>query len=196
MNREDVTRVARWLNGLGLPYVVVGGSAIESTYSVGTKDVNVLIAVGAWGDLDRAIKQRREATPLEPRGDTIRGSIVTIGTQRVDVEFISGQPFCGNRLPEDFVEYVRSRHSRTVDGVRYADAAVVWYMRLSVETWNEYVYRLEADLRAGVPRETFDIVLTIAGHFGNRAILAQRVTFARKTLSLFDPPEVELPHED
>jgi hypothetical protein len=187
MNRAEVVELTRWLDRLGIEYVVVGGSAIEFRHSVGTKDVGPLIAVGDWAPLDQAIQGRPDASPLEPFTGTIRGSRVQLGTQLVDVEFISGKPFCGGRRPDDFVRFVRSRRSTLYRGVHFANPSVVWYMRLSTRDWETYILKIEQDLRAGVPRGTMDDVLEIAGHFGVRPLLVDRVDFVRQTLQLFEP---------
>jgi hypothetical protein len=191
VNAKEVAEVAQWLDSLGIEYVVVGGSAIELKHSVGTKDVDVLIAVGDWAPLDRALDERREATPLESHAGSIRGTRLHLGTQVADVEFISGQPFCGKRDPDDFIRFVRSRHSKVHGGVRFAEPAVVWYMRLSTDDWEIYALKIEQDLRAGVPADTLDRTLALAAHFGVRPKIADRVAFLRRTLALFEPVRTE-----
>jgi hypothetical protein len=184
---NDIARVSKWLDALHIGYVVVGGSAIELRFQVGTKDVDVLIAVGDWGLLDQRLEHRVDASPLDPYGGTIRGTRVAIGASQVDVEFISGQPFGGTKGADAFLEYVRRYHSSVRDGVRYADPATVWYMRLSTEDWETYSLKIEQDLVAGVPSSTFDEVLRIAAHFAVRERVAGRIEFVRRTLRLFAP---------
>lgn len=187
--RESIVReVADWVRDqLQVPFVVVGGSAVERNVPVGTKDVDLLIAVGSWRRLDRALEGRRDATPLDTSTGTIRGTVVTVRSARVDVEFISGEPFSGQKGADDFVEYVRNYRSNVSDGVRYADPEVVFYMRLSTDDWQAYAPSILRDLRAGVPRETLDETLKVAAHFGVREKITHRVTFVRKTLQLFEP---------
>ena len=131
MNHEQVKEVAGWLDSLKIRYIVVGGSAI------GTKDVDVLIGVGDWEPIDRILENRREAAPLEPMSGSIRGTVVALGTEQVDVEFLSGEPFAGNRSADDFLRYVHQHRSEVDEGVRYAKPAVVWYMRLSTNDWQQ-----------------------------------------------------------
>ena len=193
MKPSDVDKVARWIDRLGIAYVVVGGSAIERTVPVGTKDVDVLIAIGDWGPLDAALENRRDAAPLQPISGSIRGTIVTIGTRNIDLEFISGEPFSGERAPDEFIEYVRKSRSSDDRGIRYADASVVWYMRLSTNEWEEYVPSIRRDARAGVTLSTLDQAVEVATHFGVRKKIAARVDFVRETLHLFDRPSGSKP---
>lgn len=188
MNFAEVVRVARWLDRLGPPYIVVGGSAIERLYRVGTKDVDVLIATRAWEELDRALEGRRDATPLEPYNGTIRGTRLLLDGRAIDLEFISGEPFCGSRKPEAFVRYIRRYHSVARSGVPFADPATVWYMRLSISDWETYALKIEQDLRAGVPAATFEDTLRIADHFGVRPLMSERVASVRRVLRLFGHP--------
>ncbi len=187
--REPIVReVANWVRDqLQVPFVVVGGSAIEHKVPVGTNDVDLLIAVGSWRRLDVVLEGRRDATPLNASSGTIRGTVVTVGSARVDVEFISGEPFSGPKGADDFVEYVRAYRSTLSDGVRYADPAVVFYMRLSTDDWQAYVPSILRDLRAGVPGETLVVTVKVAAHFGVREKISERVEFVRKTIRLFEP---------
>ena len=191
MNPRMVDRVARWIRDqLRVPFVVVGGSAIEHRYEVGSKDVDLLIGVGDWDPLDRALEGRRDATPLEPTGGTIRGTEVTLGGSRVEVEFISGQPFCGNLTPDDFVRYVRVHRSTKAGGVAYADPSVVFYMRLGpgILDWEANVYSIQRDLTAGVPLQTLDGAVAVGRHFGVGDVISERVRWTREKLKLFSPP--------
>jgi hypothetical protein len=185
VNADQIEEICYWLNSLGVRYVVVGGSAIERTIPVGTGDVDVLIAVEDWGAIDSALERRRDASPMEPFGGSIRATRLRLGTELVDIEFISGQPFCGNRLPDEFIEYVRSYRCKMIRRVRYATAPVVWYMRLSInDQWQQYVWKIVRDVRAGVPESTFDGVASIAKHFGVGAVMRARIRSARSTLDL------------
>lgn len=191
MKPRTVEEVAHWVRDqLRIPFVVVGGSAIEHQYEVGSKDVDLLIGVGDWTPLDRALEERRDATPLEPMGGTIRGTEVTLGGSRLEVEFISGQPFCGNRAPDDFIRYVLKHRSAEAGGVTYADPSVVFYMRLGpgIEAWEANLYSIQRDLRAGVPLGTLDEAVAIGRHFGVGDVIAERVRWAREKLKLFEAP--------
>jgi hypothetical protein len=129
MDSEGVRRTAEWIRStIGVPFVVVGGSAVERVVPVGTKDVDVLIDGSDWPRVDSAIEAREEATSLEPYGGTIRGTVVAIGGSRIDLEFLSDAPFSGDQLPGTFVRFVRENGSVLHDGVRYATPAVVFYM--------------------------------------------------------------------
>jgi len=188
MNPQTVRKVAAWIRSeLRVPFVVVGGSAIERHVSVGTKDVDVLIAVGDWSSLDSALEHRRDATPLDPSTGTIRGTVLMLPEGRVDVEFISGQPFSGSRPGDDFVVYVRNYRSSISHGIRYADEAVVFYMRLAVDGWEANGPGILRDLRAGVPGSTLDAAVEIGRRFGRQSEIRERAAFFREKAHLFDP---------
>ncbi|MGD0718337.1 MAG: hypothetical protein ABSA15_01995 [Thermoplasmata archaeon] len=189
MKSEQVEQVARWLDSLGIRHVVVGGSAIEHPVPVGTGDVNVLVAVGDWEAIDRALENRADAIPLEPYTGTIRSTKLHLGTETVDLEFISGQPFSGNLAGDDFLDYVRTYRATKTRGVRYATPPVVWYMRLSVDDqWQQYVWKINRDIKAGVPASTLESVMEIADHFGVGPRIRERIEFTRKTLRLYEAP--------
>jgi hypothetical protein len=185
---SQVRAVARWLDSLGISYVVVGGSAIERIAEVGTKDVAVLIAISDWGPIDRLLEHRREAPPLEPMYGTIRGTIVQLGSERFDVEFLSGEPFAGNRSGDDFLAYVRKHRSITDDGVRFANPDVVWYMRLSTDVWEQYVQKIRLDIRGGLSIDILSAVVDIGDHFGVGERMRERTKFVRETLDLYRGP--------
>lgn len=189
MNREEIKSVAEWLLGLDVPFVIVGGSAIEQLVSAGTKDVDVLIAVGDWEKLDKALENTREASPLEPYTGTIRGTRLGLGTELLDLEFLSSEPFAGTRTADEFLDYIRTYRSNKFGMLRYATPAAVWYMRLSIEdSWEQYVSKIRREIVAGIPESTFDDVSTIADHFGVSDRIRERVAFARKTLGLYGRP--------
>ena len=185
--REQVRKVADWLHGLGVRFIVVGGSAIVLHYEAGTLDIDVLILVGDWKPVADALLKSPLATPLTPDEGQLRGTQVRLGgIEPIDLEFLSAEPFSGTRSPDEFVEYVRTYRSEKVGDVRYASPAVVWYIRLSIEgLWDQYVSRIRRDIVAGVPEATFDVVVEIADHFGVGEKMRERVTFARKTLQFF-----------
>jgi hypothetical protein len=185
--REQVRKVADWLHGLGVRFIVIGEPAIVLHYEAGTLDIDVLILIGDWTPVADALLKSPLATPLTPDEGQLRGSQVRLGgIEPIDLEFLSAEPFSGTRSPDEFVEYVRTYRSEKVGDVRYASPAVVWYIRLSIEgLWDQYVSRIRRDIVAGVPEATFDVVVEIADHFGVGEKMRERVTFARKTLQFF-----------
>jgi hypothetical protein len=189
--REQIKKVADWLGGLGVRFIVVGGSAIELHYDAGTLDVDVLILVGDWQPVAEALLKSPLATPLEPDEGQLRGTQVRLGgIEPIDLEFLSAEPFSGSRSPDEFVEYVRTYRSEKIGDVRYANPAVVWYIRLSIEGfWDQYVSKIRRDIAAGVPEATFDAVLEIADRFGVRDKIRERVVFAKKTLRFYKGAE-------
>ena len=179
---------ARGVGTLGVPFLVVGGSAIAEMYGMSTKDVDILILVGSWRPLDAALDGNHQATSLSPYTGSIRDTTVTVGNRRVLVEFISGEQSAGDRTADEFVAYVRTRWSRTVGGIRYAEPAVVWYMRLTGDEWEGYVHAFRRDLRAGVPPATFDGVMRIARHLGVEERTRSRIGRIRELLLLYEAP--------
>jgi hypothetical protein len=188
VGRTGVVATARWVETLGIPFLVIGGSAIAEKYEMSTKDVDILILVSSWKPLDDALDSNPDASPLTPYSGSIRETTVTVGNRRVLVEFISGEQASGNRAADEFVTYVRSRWSRTVEGIRYAEPPVVWYMRLMGEEWEGYVHAFRRDLRAGVPATTFDSVVRIARHFGVETQTQARLGRIRELLLLYESP--------
>jgi len=183
-----VAEVAGWVQTLGVPFIVVGGSAIARRYQVRTNEVDFLVLVGGWNSLDAAVEKDGRATALEPDTGSIRGTTVTLGARRIFVEFISGEVARGTRSADEYVAYVRSRWSRDVNGIRYAEPAVVFYMRLAGDEWADYVQAFHRDLGAGVPADTFDRAIRIARHLGVEEKIRGRVrTIRTDLLRLFGP---------
>jgi hypothetical protein len=188
VGRAGVVETARWVGTLGVPFVVVGGYAIAEQYGMSTKDVDILILVGSWKPLDAALDGNPVATSLSPYSGSIRETVATVGSRRVLVEFISGEQARGDRTADEFVSYVRSRWSRTVGGIRYAEPAAVWYMRLAGDEWDGYLHAFRRDLRAGVPPATFDGALRIGRHLGVEDRTRSRVGRIRELLQLYEAP--------
>ncbi|MGA8543464.1 MAG: hypothetical protein WB947_08025 [Thermoplasmata archaeon] len=189
MQSGDVDAVGRWLqSAIGVPFVVVGGSAIERVASVTTKDVDVLIEASDRAAVDSALESRRDASPLDPATGSIRATVLSIGGANIDLEFISGGPFSGRYGPGSFGRYVREHGSVVYDGVRYASPGVVFYMRInSPDDWRLYVSAIERDLRAGVPERTLDEAARIADRFGVGPRVRERIKSLRAKLRGFDP---------
>jgi hypothetical protein len=187
---EEIEAVAEWLRELDIQFVIVGGSAIERSIAVGTGDVDVLIAVGQWEAIEKALENNRQATPLEPYSGTIRPTRLKLGTSVIDLEFISGEPFAGTHSADEFIEYVRNYRSEKSKGVRYATPPVVWYMRLSIDDqWEQYASKIRRDIISGVPASTLDAVVDIGDHFGVGDRIRERVGFVRRILRLYEKPD-------
>jgi hypothetical protein len=168
MDAKDIAAVAKWLRSeIGVQFVVVGGSAVERVVPVATKDVDVLIDRKDWKRVDAALEGRQDASPLSPLSGSIRDTIVQIGNSRIDLEFLSDEPFRGIAPSGSFNRYVRERGSVIDRGIRYATPAVVFYMRLNApEGWESYVPSIERDLVSGVAPRTLDDAALIAERFG------------------------------
>ncbi|MGD0250790.1 MAG: hypothetical protein ABSB97_07915 [Thermoplasmata archaeon] len=177
MEADDVATVGKWLrSAIGVPFVVVGGSAVERIVPVATKDVDVLIDAADWDHVDSAIESRKEAAPLEPTSGTIRGTVVTIGDAKIDLEFLSDEPFSGGSKPGSFTRYVREHESVVHEGVRYATPAAVFYMRLNApDDWRLYLPAIERDIVSGVTPRTLDAAVLIAERFGVGPTVRERV---------------------
>lgn len=186
MKAEEIEAIAERLSDLGIPFVVVGGSALERQYSVGTGDVDLLVAVGDFNSLEEAFEGRKDIGPFDPTG-TIGTAQVLVDSEWTEVEFIVGQPFSGDQSGDEFVRYVRDYRSDRRGGVRWARPEVVWYMRLSTDDWELYVVKIRRDLRAGVPSSTFDGVLDVARHFDVGDKIEPRVRKAREVTDLARP---------
>jgi hypothetical protein len=182
MELREVLLVSEWLESqIGVPFVVVGGSAIASVAAVGTKDVDVLVDRRDIQRVERALDSRTDATPLDPASGTIRGTSVSIGSLAIDLEFIvTARLFSGDHAPEEFGVYVRERGSELRGGVRFAVPAVVFYMRFCTDEWKLYLTSIERDLRAGIPRSTLQGAVQIAELFGVGPKIAGRVAGAEQ----------------
>jgi hypothetical protein len=181
---DEIGDVVRWLRSeIGVPFVVVGGSAIRIEIQVATKDVDVLISGRDWQKVDSAIENREDAAPLEPFSGSIRGTTVSIGDSAIQIDFLAGGPFGG----DSFVEYVRGSGSRPYEGSRRARPEVVFYMRLCLDDWRENIPSIERDLRVGVPESTLDKAVSLAGRFGRKATLQERVAAVRQTIQDLSP---------
>ncbi|MGA9839500.1 MAG: hypothetical protein WBF81_05680 [Thermoplasmata archaeon] len=180
--------VGRWLRSeIGVPFVVVGGSAVEQVVPVATKHVDVLIKETDWPTVDSALESRRDASPLDPDGGSIRGTFVSIDGLRIELEFIAGEPFSGRSDRESFGRYVSTAGSTVHDDIRYATPAVVFYMRLNApDDWQLYIPAIERDLQAGVSVRTLDQACRIADRFGVGPEVRGRVKSLRATLRALD----------
>jgi hypothetical protein len=189
MDPADIARVAEWLRSeIGVPFVVVGGSAVERIVPVATKDVDVLIDRGDWPTVDSKLESNSEASPLEPTSGNIRGTVLAIGGTRLDLEFISDEPFSDTRGEGAFTKFVRERGSVLQGGVRYAIPAVVFYMRMNApESPELYSSSIERDILAGVPESTLDEAVRIAEQFGRGAQTASQANAVRSNLRARDP---------
>lgn len=186
MKAEEIEAIAERLHELGIPFVVVGGSALERKYSVGTGDVDLLVTVGDFHSLEEALNGRKDVGPFDPTG-TIGTAQMLVGSGWTEVEFLTGQPFSGDLSGDEFVRYVRDYRSDRRGRIRWARPEIVWYMRLSTDDWELYVIKIRRDLRAGVPSSTFDGVIDVARHFkvGNK--IEPRVRKAKEVTDLARP---------
>ena len=118
MKPEDVAAVGEWLQAqIGVPFVVVGGSAIGAEVPVATKDIDVLISRRDWQKVDSTLEHHSQAAPLEPMSGTIRGTVLVIGDEKIDLEFLSDAPFTGELGPEAFLRHVKEHGSREYHGL-------------------------------------------------------------------------------
>ncbi len=184
MRPAEIEEIAERLAELGVPFVVVGGSALEREFSVGTSDVDLLVLVGDFQSLEELLADRKDMGPFEPTGN-IGTAQVLVGSGWTEVEFITGSSFSGRQSGDSFVRYVRDYRSEKRAGVRWARPEVVWYMRLSTDDWQLYVIKIHRDLRAGVPASTFDGVLDVARHFGVEEKIRGRVGKAQEVVRLY-----------
>jgi hypothetical protein len=180
----EIRAVVEWLRSeIRVPFVVVGGSAIQIEVQVATKDVDILVSDRDLSTVDSTMEGRADAYPLDPATGTIRGTTVAIGRSSIQVDFLSAGPFGG----DDFLRYVRDRGSRSYEGALRARPEVVFYMRLSLDDWRENIPSIERDLRVGVPESTLDGAVGVARRFGRGRRLRERVEAVRKTLQSLDP---------
>ncbi len=181
---SGIRAVAEWVRSeIGVPFVIVGGSAIEAEVHVATKGVDILVSGPDLEKVDSAIEGRKDAYPLDPATGTIRGTEVSIGGSNIQVDFLSAGPFGG----DEFLRYVRGGGSVRHEGTRRARPAVVFYMRLSLDDWRENVPSIERDLRVGIPESTLDGAISVARRFGRGEQIGDRVKAVRKLLRNLDP---------
>lgn len=187
MNADEVDAIAARLTKMGIKFVVVGGSALEREFAIGTGDVDLLVAVADFDALETAFQGQADIAPFEPTG-TIGSTRMIAGTEWIEVEFIVGGPFAGDHGGDAFVRYVRAYRSEHRGAVCWARPEVVWYMRLCTDDWRLYVTKIRRDLRAGVPESTFEGVRDVAVHFGVEEKIGPRIAGARAAMQLFGPP--------
>jgi hypothetical protein len=183
VHSDDIRAVAEWLlSEIGIPFVIVGGSAIQIEVPVATKDVGILVSGRNLARIDSALQDRKDAFPLDPATGTIRGTKVSIGGSSIDVDFLSAGPFGG----DDFLRYVRGQGSKPYGGTLRARPEVVFYMRLSLDDWRENIPSIERDLLVGVPESTLDSAVAVARRFGRGQRIGDRVEAVRKTRRTLD----------
>lgn len=180
---NEIRALTEWVRAaIGVPFIVVGGSAIEAEVSVGTKDVDFLVSARDLEKVDLALESRKDAHPLEPATGTIRGTEVLIGRASIQVDFLSATPFGG----EVFLDYVQRRGSIRYEGARRARPKVVFYMRLSLDDWRENIPSIERDLKAGISVSALGGAILVARHFGRGELIEERVNAVRRILKGLD----------
>ncbi len=179
VDESEIRAVVEWLRDqIGVPFVLVGGSAVLPDVPIATKDVDVLVSAPDMERADAAMQGRRDAHPLDPATGTIRGTEVAIGGSKIAVDFLSASAFGGQR----FVDFVRGSGSVSFAGVRRARPSVVFYMRLSLEDWRENIPSILRDIRMGVGEATLDGATRVAERFGTENSIRERVCEVRATL--------------
>ncbi len=184
MRVADIEAVAERLNGLAVPFVIVGGSALEREYDIGSGDIDLLVAVGDFNRLEKVFENRRDISAFEPF-TTIGSAKFQLRSGWVDVEFINGRLFTSSQRGDDFVDYVRNYRSERRDSARWASPEVVWYMRLCIDDWKTYVVKIRRDINAGVPPSTLDAVIDVARNLGTEEKISTRVRMTRELLKLY-----------
>jgi hypothetical protein len=164
------------LDRLEVRYVVVGGVAIEEEgFGIGTQDVDVLVGAEEYGP---ALAKLRASPAVKWVEDSEGMATVEFIVHRetVDVDVIDATIFSGQNEDADaFLRFVREKASSVAGGVRYAKAAVVWYMRLTCPDWPVYAEKIRRDIAFGVPAAYLQDVLKIAGRFGLDAEVRARM---------------------
>ena len=147
---SGIRAVAEWVRSeIGVPFVIVGGSAIEAEVHVATEGVDILVLGPDLEKVDSAIEGRKDAYPLDPGLGRSEGPRSLSGVR------ISKSTFCRRTFRRRRVlRYVRGGGSVRHEGTRRARPAVVFYMRLSLDDWRENVPSIERDLRVGIPEST------------------------------------------
>ena len=167
MTVPGLAEVCAELDRLQIQFVVVGGVAIEEEgFGIGTQDVDVLVGAEEYGP---ALAKLRDSPMVKWAEDAEHMATVVfiVNGQTVDVDVIDPTIFSGEGEDADaFIRYVRREASVTVDGVRYAKAPVIWYMRLTCPDWQVYAQKIRRDIAFGVPAKYMRDVLMIAERFG------------------------------
>jgi len=184
ISASDISALAKELHRIDIEFIVVGGSAMERTYPVGTGDIDVIVALK---DYEQVIEKLRDNSRFQKvdYGETITGSEFRVGTRRITVEFLNPILYSGAREPDEFIDYVRRHRSKVEDNIVFADPEVVWYMRLATDYYTAYVYKIRRDVTAGVPRDqTLGKVMGVARHFGTAEKIGSRIKETRLVLDL------------
>jgi hypothetical protein len=178
LTAPGLAEIVAELDRLGIRYVVVGGGAVAAQYSVGTQDVDILVAAEEYQPSLSKLDESPQVKWVEKSPGM--ATVLFHGTGGdLELDVIDTTMYSGDREPDAFVRFVRSHASVAIRGVRFATVPAVWYMRLLVPDWQIYLTKVQADLAFGVPPKFLDEAAAIADRFGCGDVIRERVGSVR-----------------
>lgn len=167
-----------------VPFVFVGGVAIEQRFPSATEDLDVMVLPDGYARAVGRVDRDPSVVSMSRGPAEMPGGHVLIRGNLVRFDLLDPAAYSGTRTGEAFYRYVVRYHSDRTELGRVARPEVVWYMRLVIEPWELYVSKILRDLRAGAPWSIAGKVERIAEHFGVRSVVRARLGHLREDARL------------
>lgn len=176
VSSAQAREVIELLEGLGLRVILVGGLAVNQRGGIATDDVDILVTVKQFAQLQELIAREPRV-----RGFTLSDQVAHFfaklkGAQfEIRVDALDPSAFSGNRPGDELFEFVWMSCSDQLEIGRAARPEFVWYTRLLVKK-EHYRDRIAIDLENEAPIEWLDRAVEIAGRFGTEKLAKRRAT--------------------
>lgn len=184
MKPSDVAAFAKVMGRHQIPFILVGGAAVQHFLPSSTRDVDVLVLSKAYRTAADALDHDPSVVAIarEP-GSFVSGTFFSGGTL-VRFDLLDAAAYSGDLKGEEFYAYVERYQSERREGIVVARPCVVWFMRLAIQDWRTYVPKVLQDLLSGAQDRWLDDAIAVAHKFGMGALLTERVKEVREAARL------------
>jgi len=180
MKNKFLEEVCSELKDIGVDYMIVGGSTIESQgWDVGTYDIDFVLTAKEFFEIEKKLNDSPRFRMIDSIRSMIESEFMFENTWRT-VEFLDPEYFSGEKTGDEFIEYVKRYRSTKKDIGYVSDPEVVFFMRLVVSDWEIYVQKILRDIRAGLPVTILDDVIEIANNLGIEEKVKPRVEYTKE----------------
>jgi len=182
MKNKFLEEVCEELKDIGLDYIIVGGSAIESKgWDIGTDDLDFVLTTKGFSEIEDKLEESSRFSVIDRIKTMIETEFMFENTWRT-VEFLDPGYFSGERSAEEFIDYVKRYRSTEKDVGHVAHPEVVFFMRLSIADWEIYVQKILRDIKAGLPVTLLDDVIKISKTMGIEEKMKPRVKYTQEII--------------
>jgi len=191
LSYETAQTLVEHLRATGVPFIIVGGLAVQARLYSATLDVDVMASLEGFQEMIVRLRQDRLFGTPDRRNWLAKYEVRT-GPRPDDVtevDVLNGRRYCGNRTPDEFFEYLRQNWTTDSDLGPSLQVPAVWYTRLMVpDSGDTYVRKVVRDIRAGASRNALDDVLAIARYCGTLEKVSSRVARIHRILEEVEGP--------